>query len=80
MKRLIRLIETPVVLVFFYFTFPETLDAYLDPGTGSIIISAVIGVTAGGLLAVGLFWNRTKAFFRNLFSKGEKHENEREQH
>ena len=79
MKYFIRLIKTPVVPVFFYFTFPETLDAYLDPGTGSIILQVVIGVAVGGLFTITLFWHRVKTFFKNLFSRGEKHENEREQ-
>ena len=78
MKRLIHLIKTPVVPAFFYFTFPETLDAYLDPGTGSIILQVVIGVAVGGLFTVGLFWHRVKTFFKNLFSRGEKYERDAE--
>ena len=49
---------------------PEKIDAYLDPGTGSIIIQVVIGVAVGGLFAVKIFWNRIKTFFKNLFSRG----------
>ena len=78
MKYLTCLIKTPVVPVFFYFTFPETLDAYLDPGTGSIILQVVIGAAVGGLFAVGLFWHRVKTFFKNLFSRGEKHEKDKD--
>ena len=40
---------------------PEKIDAYLDPGTGSIIIQVVIGVAVGGLFTVKIFWNRTDA-------------------
>jgi hypothetical protein len=79
MKYLTRLLKTPIIPAFFFLTFPETLDAYLDPGTGSIILQAVIGVAAGGLLAVGLFWSRVKTFFGNLFSRGGKHGNEGKQ-
>jgi hypothetical protein len=28
----------------------------------------------GGLVAIGLFWNRIKAFVRNLFSRSKKSE------
>jgi len=78
MKYLTCLIKTPVVPALFFFTFPETLDAYLDPGTGSIILQVVIGAAVGGLLAVGLFWHRVKTFFKNLFSRGEKHEKDKD--
>jgi len=78
MKYLTCLIKTPVVPALFFFTFPETLDAYLDPGTGSIILQVVIGAAVGGLFAVGLFWHRVKTFFKNLFSRGEKHEKDKD--
>ena len=79
MKYFTRLLKTSIVPVVFYITLPQTSHAYLDPGTGSIILQAVIGVAVGGLFAVGLFWSRVKTFFRNLFSKGEKHEGDQDE-
>ena len=79
MRYLIRLMKAPMIPVLFYFTLPETSHAYLDPGTGSIILQAVIGVAVGGLFAVGLFWSRVKTFFKNLFSRGEKHEGDQDE-
>lgn len=38
--------------------------AYLDPGTGSMLVSAVIGVAAAVGLAVKMFWYRIVGFFR----------------
>ena len=38
--------------------------AYLDPGTGSMLISAVIGVAAAVALALKMFWYRLVGFFR----------------
>ena len=38
--------------------------AYLDPGTGSMILSAVIGVAAAVGLAVRMFWYRVSGWFR----------------
>ena len=74
LKCFTRLIKTPVVPALFYFTFPHTLDAYLDPGTGSIILQLVIGAVVGGLFTVALFFHRVKTFFKNLFSRAGKHE------
>jgi len=38
--------------------------AYLDPGTGSMIISAIVGLFATLGLAVKTYWYKIKAFFR----------------
>jgi len=38
--------------------------AYLDPGTGSMLISAVLGVAAAVALALKMFWYRLIGFFR----------------
>ena len=38
--------------------------AYLDPGTGSMLLSAVIGVAAAVALAVKMFWYRLVGLLR----------------
>ncbi|MDP6674635.1 MAG: hypothetical protein QGH93_07300 [Gammaproteobacteria bacterium] len=38
--------------------------AYLDPGTGSMIISAIVGLFATIGLAVKTYWYKIKAFMR----------------
>ena len=38
--------------------------AYLDPGTGSMLVSAVIGLFAAVALALKMFWYRLVGFFR----------------
>ena len=43
-------------------------QAYLDPGTGSMIISAVIGVVAALGLGLKMFWYRVVALFRGVNS------------
>ncbi len=37
--------------------------AYLDPGTGSLIIQAIIAFFCGVAFTVKLYWRRFKAFF-----------------
>ncbi|MBT5496822.1 MAG: hypothetical protein HOK54_13860 [Alphaproteobacteria bacterium] len=36
--------------------------AYLDPGTGSMILQGIIGAVVGGLIALKLYWARLKDF------------------
>ena len=40
------------------------LFAYLDPSTGSMIISAIVGIFASIALAVKTYWYKLKGFFR----------------
>jgi hypothetical protein len=39
-------------------------EAYLDPGTGSMLLSAIIGVAAAVGLALKLFWYRVVGLLR----------------
>jgi hypothetical protein len=37
--------------------------AYLDPGTGSMILQGLIGGIAGGLFAIRVYWGKLKSRF-----------------
>lgn len=45
-------------------TLSSTANAYLDPSTGSMILSAIVGLFATVVLAVKTYWYRLKNFFR----------------
>ena len=38
--------------------------AYLDPSTGSMILSAIVGMLATAMLAIKTYWYKLKNFFR----------------
>ena len=38
--------------------------AYLDPTTGSMLISAIVGLFASLVLAIKTYWYRIKALFK----------------
>ena len=38
--------------------------AYLDPSTGSMVVSAIVGIFASIALAVKTYWYKIKAFFK----------------
>ncbi len=42
-------------------TLAPAAHAYLDPGTGVLIVQAAIGAIAGALVAVKLYWSKIKA-------------------
>tara|TARA_B110000008_G_scaffold224523_1_gene225400 strand:- start:657 stop:887 length:231 start_codon:yes stop_codon:yes gene_type:complete len=54
-------------LKFLFFIFSSSLSfpayAYLDPGTGSMVLQALIGGIAVSVSFISLYWQKVKAFF-----------------
>ncbi len=46
----------------------ENAYAYLDPGSGSFILQAIVTALIGSALAIKVFWQKIKAFFGRLFT------------
>ena len=60
-------------LIFYFFVsiimFPEDAFAYLDPGTGSIILQAIMGFLAASITAISIYWSKFKSLISKLFKK-----------
>ena len=54
---------------------PTSAYAYLDPGTTSMILQALISVFVGGVIAIKVYWNKVKAFFLGFRKVDKKEEN-----
>jgi hypothetical protein len=52
------------VLVCCLLSVPTAAFAYLDPTTGSMVVSAIVGIFASIALAVKTYWYKIKGFFR----------------
>ena len=63
--RLLALIAAVLLLM------PVSALAYLDPTTGSMLISAIVGLFASLVLAIKTYWYRIKAFFKRKPAKSE---------
>ena len=50
---------------------PVSALAYLDPTTGSMLISAIVGLFASLVLAIKTYWYRIKAFFKRKPAKSD---------
>mgnify|MGYP006087424357 FL=1 len=46
--------------------------AYLDPGTGSIILQAILGFIAASIATLSFYWNKVKLFVNRLIKKNNK--------
>ena len=50
-------------LIFGLISYTSPAYAYLDPGTGSMLIQGLIGMIAVILSFLSLYWQKVKAFF-----------------
>ncbi|MDP1622337.1 MAG: hypothetical protein Q8M08_08350 [Bacteroidales bacterium] len=46
-----------------FLSIPLSILVYIDPGTGSIILQALVATVVGIAIAVKLFWHRLLKFF-----------------
>jgi hypothetical protein len=69
MRTAFRVNNIIIAVICICFFFVERAEAYIDPGTGSMILQATIGAIVGSAVALKLFWNRIKFFFVRLFGK-----------
>jgi hypothetical protein len=61
--------KTVALLTVLTFAVASPAQAYLDPGTGTMILQIILGGVAGILVAGKLYWTRLKGFLG--LSKGE---------
>jgi uncharacterized membrane protein len=61
---------------FIVMVFSKPAYAYLDPGTGSILLQGLIAAVAGVLATGGIYWNKIKNFFSGNKEKHEQQTNE----
>lgn len=47
----------------------EPAQAYIDPGTGSMLVQGMLAVIAAVSVTVGVFWKRLRSFFGGLFCR-----------
>lgn len=57
------------LLSLYFFLYCTNSYAYLDPGTGSIILQIIAGALAGAFATVNLWWSKIKNVFKKYFKK-----------
>jgi len=61
-----------IFIVFYFFSLNSEAHAYLDPGTGSIIIQAILGAFAVFFTTASIYWEKLKNLFKKFFKKNKK--------
>ncbi len=49
--------------------FTNSAYAYIDPGTGSMIVQAIIAALVAIGASLGIFWNRVRSLFGRLLGR-----------
>lgn len=60
-----RYLKIIILLIFFLI---ENAYAYLDPGSGSMIIQAILAGIAAAFSGIYVYWSKLKNFFQSKFS------------
>ncbi len=58
-----------IVLSFIAFSIPQTAYAYIDPGTGSMILQILIAAFAAIGYTIKVYWGKIKVFIKNIFKR-----------
>lgn len=58
------MIKLPALLLLAFLLFPQTAYAYIDPGTGALILQMLIAGVATAAITVKMWWARFLSFFR----------------
>ena len=59
-------------LIIIYLASVSKALAYLDPGTGSVILQAIIAAIATAGATIAFYWRKIKMLIKNFFEKKDK--------
>ncbi len=63
------------ILILYIILLPSNAYAYLDPGTGSIILQAILGFIAAAIATISVYWTKFKMLMSKIFKKKKEEEN-----
>ncbi len=63
LKRTCQILSAGGLGILTCLAFTSKAHAYIDPGTGSLMLQALIGGVAGGLFMIKIYWRRLKEMF-----------------
>ncbi|MBM2829307.1 MAG: hypothetical protein HW411_97 [Gammaproteobacteria bacterium] len=51
------------LLTLLFFSIISNAHAYIDPGTGSLLIQGLLAAIAGAMVTIKIYWHRILTFF-----------------
>ena len=77
MKHLGNFLAISITLI--VFGFENSAQAYLDPGTGSMVLQLLLGGIAGAVVILKLYWRRFVGLFRGNSREESEHSSSEDQ-
>lgn len=77
MKHLGNFLAISITLI--VFGFENSAQAYLDPGTGSMVLQLLLGGIAGVVVILKLYWRRFVGLFRGNAQEESEHSSSEDQ-
>lgn len=68
-----------VISIFIFLLVIKPAYAYLDPGTGSMILQLLLGGVAGALMVGKLYFRKIRSFFAGLLGRQAQDENRKDE-
>ena len=65
-------ITVAIYVLIYLISTASKAHAYLDPGTGSIILQAILGFIAAAAATISVYWDKFKSFISGIFKKDTK--------
>lgn len=66
----VKTLSASLIVLAVLLAYAPAAHAYLDPSTGSMIVSALVGIFASIALAVKTYWYKLKHLFRRSKNSG----------
>ena len=57
------------ILILYIILLLSNAYAYLDPGTGSIILQAILGFIVAAIASISVYWTKFKMLINKIFKK-----------
>ncbi len=64
--------KASALIITYLFCSISNANAYIDPGTGSIILQAILAFIAGAAATISLWWGNLKMFIKKIFKSSKK--------
>ena len=77
MRQLGSFLVVSILLI--VFGFEDSALAYLDPGTGSMVLQLLLGGIAGAVVILKLYWRRFVGLFRGNAREESEHSSSEDQ-
>ena len=72
-----QFIKLLIFQILFFTIFSSSANAYLDPGTGSVILQAIVAGVAAFFTGIIFYWRKLQIFLKKIFKQNNKNQQQK---